>query len=323
VGDRATELGKVAKRVPIAHFVANLLLMSPPLFSPGLATDPAYVNLRTGETEWLVAARARVESMWAQFYTFADPNFLTEIRRDFQARFWEMYLTCTLLEHAKSRGYQVSCPKPGPDILLEFQASRIWIEALTATNGTPGLPDTLGPKGDSTNPEERIVLRYTNAIQEKYRKYLRYLRDGRVGKNDAYVVAINAANLLYKWIHAQDDAPPFVKAVYPLGYYQLLLDRVSGDIVGHQNETRSEITKASGKTVPVHAFMDRRWRGISGILCSFASPTYTGHLGLDFELAYNPMGRTPLPPDLITAKRVWTADLNDAGGNLVGRTLIP
>jgi hypothetical protein len=315
-----TPTGQVA---PTERFIANLLLMPPPLFSPAPATDPAYLNLRAGETEWLVAAKTRVEALWERFYTFADPNFLTEIRRDFQARFWEMYLTCTLLEHAKIRGYQVSCPKPGPDILLELQASRIWIEAVTATNGTPGLPDTVGPKGDSTNPEEKIVLRYTNAIQEKYRKYLRYLRDGRLGKNDAYVIAINAADLLYKWAHAVDDAPPFVKAVYPLGYYQLLLDRVSGDIVGHQNEARPEITKASWRKVPVHAFMDRRWRGISAVLCSFANAAYTGPLGLDFELAYNPMGRSPLPPDLITAKRAWTADLNETGGNLMVRTLVP
>jgi hypothetical protein len=93
--------------------------------------------------------------------------------------------------------------------------------------------------------------------------------------------------------------------------------------VGHQNETRSGITKASGKTVPVYAFMDRRWRGISAVLCSFANPTYTGALGLDFELAYNPMGRSPLPPNLITARRVWTAELNETSGNLMGRTLAP
>jgi hypothetical protein len=295
------------------------------LFSLGPATDPAYLNLRAGETEWLVAARTRVEALWAEFYTFADPNFLTEIRRNFQARFWEMYLTCTMLQHAESRGYRVSCPKHGPDILLELQTSRIWVEAVAATNGTPGLPDTLqpNPKGDTTIPEEKIVLRYTNAIQEKYRKYQRYLRDGRVGKNDAYVIAINAANLLHRWTQAEDDVPRFVKAVYPLGQYQLLLDRITGDIVGRQNERRFEITKASGKKVAVHAFMDRRSRGISGVLCSFADACYSGPLGLDFELAYNPMGRSQLPPDVITARRIWTANLTEAGGNLVGSTLIP
>ncbi len=296
--------------------------MPPPLFSPGPAADPAYLNLRAGEAEWLVAARTRVEALWERFYVFADTNFLTEIRTDFQARFWEMYLTCTLLEH-QGRGYRVSCPKPGPDILLELQASRVWIEAVTATNGTPGLPDTLrpNPQGTTIIPEEKIVLRYTNAIQEKYGKYLEYIRRGRVGTNDAYVIAINASNLLFKWTQVDDDAPRFVKAVYPLGHYQLLLDKITGNIVGRQNEMRFEITKASGKNVPVYAFMDRRWHGISAVLCSFANPTYTGPLGLDFELAYNPVASSPLPAELITAKRVWTAELNEDGGNLTGRTL--
>jgi hypothetical protein len=306
----------------MGNFVATLLLMPPPLFSPGPATDQAFLNLRAGEQEWLLEARTRVEALWEQFYSFADPNFLTEIRRDFQARFWEMYLTCTMLQH-QDRGYQVSCPKPGPDILLEFQGSRIWIEAVTATDGTPGLPDSLGPKVDSTNPEQKIILRYTNAIREKYRKYMGYLRNGLIRKNDAYVIAINAANLRFKGIHAADDAPPFVKALYPLGFFQLLLDRVSGDIVGHGNETRFEIAKASGNKVGVYAFLDRQSRGISAVLCSFASPTYTGPLGLDFELAYNPMARSPLPENLITARRIWTAELNEAGGNLMASTLVP
>jgi hypothetical protein len=204
--------------------------------------------------------------------------------------------------------------------LLAF-GSRPW-RRLTALLVFPTRCNPI-PKALTTIPEEKIVLRYTNAIQEKYRKYLRYLRDGRVGKNDAFVIAINAANLLHRWTQAEDDAPRFLKAVYPLGRYQLILDRLSGNIVGHQNETRFEITKASGKKVEVLAFLDRRWRGISGILCSFAHACYSGPLGLDFELAYNPLGRAPLPPDLITAKRIWTADLNEAGGNLVGRTLIP
>lgn len=300
--------------------------MLPPLFSPGPATDPAYLNLRAGGQDHLVAARSFIESMWAQFHGFADANFLTEVRRDFHARFWEMYLTCTMLQSANRLGYRVSCPKPGPDILLEFESGRVWVEAVTATNGAPGLPDTLvqpNPDGSTTIPEEKIVLRYTNAIQEKYRKYLRYLRYGRVRKGDAYIVAINAALLSYRGIHAEDDAPPFLKALYPLGRFQVLISRDSGEIVGHQNEARFEITKASGKKVGVQTFLGRPCRGISAVLCSFANAVYDGaSLGSDFELAYNPMGRSPLHPRIIPASRTWTTELTETGDQLVGKALI-
>jgi hypothetical protein len=64
------------------------------LFSAGDAGDRAYVNLRDMRNEWTEPARAFAEGPWDRFCGFADPHFLTEVRRDFHARFWEMYLTC-------------------------------------------------------------------------------------------------------------------------------------------------------------------------------------------------------------------------------------
>jgi hypothetical protein len=151
------------------------------LFSPGDAGDRAYVNLRDMQEEWIVAARAFVESLWDRFRGFADPHFRTEVRRDFHARFWEMYLTCALQERAAQRGAVLSYPKPGPDILVEHEGNRVWVEAVLATNGTTGHPDTVvesNPDGSGKIPEEKLVLRYTNAIAEKYRKYCGDLRDG-------------------------------------------------------------------------------------------------------------------------------------------------
>jgi len=273
-----------------------------------------------------VAAREFTEGLWRRFHGLADPNFLLEIRRDFHARFWEMYLTCALLDHAHPNGYQVSCPKPGPDILLEFQGNRIWVEAVTATNGVPGLPDTVvepNPDGGRI-PEEKLVLRYTNALREKDGKYLKYLRKGTVRKDDSFVIAINAHALAYRWTQAANDAPRFLKSLYPLGHYQVLINRQSGDIVGHQNEPRFQIVKANGAEVPVQAFLQRRSRAISAVLCSFANAASHGvPLGRDFELAYNPVARCPIATASIPSKRSWAAELTDTGGQLVGTTHIP
>ena len=84
-------------------------------------------------------ARAQPPSQRTEWYL---AYFLTEIRRDFHARFWEMYLTCTFLQDALRLGYRVSCPKPGPDVLIEYQGRRIWIEATVATDGDPTSPDS-------------------------------------------------------------------------------------------------------------------------------------------------------------------------------------
>jgi hypothetical protein len=296
------------------------------IFSPGDARDPAYVTLRSMQDEHITAAKAFVESLWDRFCGFADPNFLTEIRRDFHARFWEMYLTCALQDYAIRRGIAISCPKPGPDVLLEHEGNRVWVEAVIATNGEPGRPDTVvEPNTDSSSriPEEKIVLRYTNALSEKYRKYYGYLRQGIVRKSDAFVVAISGATLSYKWTRAANDAPRFLKALYPLGAYQIVLDRRSGEIIGHQNEPRFHVVKASGANVAVMPFLERRSRGITAVLSSFADPMYHGAtLGSDFELAHNPMGRTPISDLVLPARRAWRTVLNENGGELTGHTLV-
>jgi hypothetical protein len=113
------------------------------LFGPGDASDPAFFNLRQPIHEAAAKAKSFAERLWKDYRPYADPHFLTEIRRDFCARFWEMYLCCALLEQSTLRGYTLTCPKPGPDILLESNSGRIWIEAVTPTNGEPGKADSL------------------------------------------------------------------------------------------------------------------------------------------------------------------------------------
>jgi hypothetical protein len=290
------------------------------LFGAGSASDPVFSHLlNPGHKEELVAKRF-VERLWAVYEKYADPHFLTEIRRDFSARFWEMYLTCALLEKASEHGFSVSCPKPGPDILLELNGDRIWIEAVAATNGQQGKPDSLvEPNSDGSYriPEEKIVLRYTTAIREKYQKYLCYLRKGIIHKNDAYVVAVNKSGLAYRWASAAIDLPRFLKAVYPIGELEVLIDKKEREIVGSQNRPRFFIPKANQSQVSVRAFVDRRWRGISAILCSDADVGWSSSpLGSDLELAHNPLCRRPIVRGLIPAAREWWSELNGTVGEL-------
>jgi hypothetical protein len=80
-----------------------------------------------------------------------------------------MYLTCALQEYANQQGAVLSCGKPGPDILIERHGNRACVEAVVATNGVPGLPDLVAepnPDGSGKIPEEKLVLRYADAISE-------------------------------------------------------------------------------------------------------------------------------------------------------------
>ena len=187
----------------------------PPLFSAGDAEAVAYRNLRDGVSEDARVCKQFSELLWDQYEPYADSHFLTEIRRDFCARFWEMYLTCTLLEHLPKQGFRVSCPKPGPDVLVESEGQRIWIEAVTATDGDPAKPDSAVQSDSGAVPDKKIILRYTNAVAEKHLKYRGYLTRKIVRENDAYVIAVNGYPLTYRRRDA--EIPRILKAVFPIG----------------------------------------------------------------------------------------------------------
>ncbi len=307
------------------------------LFGIGTASDPVFEKLRQGSAP---NPRAFAERLWDIYQPNADSHFLSEIRREFSARFWEMYLYCALLERSTDLGYVVSCQKPGPDVLLESNYGRVWIEAVTPTNGEPGRDHSLaeplfpsivvgGENGkpicptsskfaeDGRIPEEMIVLRYTSAIRDKYVKYLGYLKNGIIDKNDAYVIAINKSRLAYQSAEAANDLPRFLKAVFPVGDLEVLLDKETRNIVGHRNRPRFSIPKGVNSSVSVQLFVSGRKRGISAILCSAANPSqYASPLGSDFDVAHNLLCRQPIFRGLVPAAREWWAELNGEEGEL-------
>jgi hypothetical protein len=138
----------------------------------------------------------------------------TVFRDDFDARYWEMYLVVSLI----LSGFSVTCPKPGPDVGILFRGQRIWFEATTLTPGDPKNPDFI-PKTEPGKvfevPNERMLLRYTNAVSEKHlRQRQRWLEQRIVLDRDAFVVAINPRPLPFE--HADTDPPRILQAAYTL-----------------------------------------------------------------------------------------------------------
>jgi hypothetical protein len=291
-----------------------------PLFTPGAAEDRAYCNQRsrTSSPEAQVG-RAFAEQLWARYFPYADENFLIEIRRDFHARFWEMYLTCALLLSGPQRGYSVSCPKPGPDILLVHGGHRIWIEAVAATDGDPGKADSViePNKGHPYRvPDEKIILRYTNAIAEKHRKYLEYRKKNIVAEDDSYVVAVNGYPLSYRW--ADGEMPRVLKSVFPIGALQFLIDKDTSKITGARHQFRPMIFKSTGSGVSTEFFVNEQYSGISAILHSYANACMTSpSLGIDFLVAHNPLASRPVPHGLIVAGRECRVEPADGRHDLI------
>jgi hypothetical protein len=285
------------------------------LFPLGDASDAAdyrYRYLRSDDSPDACAGRLFAERLWSQYSPYADKHFLVEIMRDFHARFWEMYLTCALLENAPAHGFSIDCPKPtGPDIVLSLNGRRVWIEAVTVTNGDPEKPDSViepNPDPKSTFPEQKIILRYTNAITEKHNKYLKYCENGVVADDDAYIVAVNGFPLSYQWADA--EMPRVLKAVFPIGALQFLLDKETSKITSTRHEFRPSIPKSTGKEVSTEIFANEHYRGISAIVHSYANACMGLPMGSDFLVIHNPYAAQPVARGLIVADReYWVEEL--------------
>ncbi|WP_067564239.1 hypothetical protein [Halofilum ochraceum] len=269
------------------------------VFREGVAaTDPAYINLRDSDSDPARAARELTESLWLRYSPYADDHFLDCIPHEFDERFWEMYLTCSLLE----LGFDVHCPKPGPDILIEADGGRVWIEAVTPTSGALGHPDAIpepqfGKAGRV--PEEQILLRMRSAIQGKYEtKYREYRDKGVIGPDDSYVVAVNGCQLHHA---IADDYPPWIaKAVFPIGGLQVALDRESLEVAETSYQYRGVVEKCSGSSVSTDIFLDQDYRDLSGVLYSKVDAgNPTARMGDDFILVHNPLANMPLDAGLL------------------------
>lgn len=287
--------------------MANRVLK--PLFLDGDAPDPAYCNVRDAKEGPLVKARYHCEYLWIFFQRHADREFQDELRKCFDQRYWEMYLTVSLI----LAGYDVTCPKPGPDVGIVHRGQRIWFEATSPDRGKDGSPDQV-PKMKSVElgedpivqnaPEEKIVLRYLNSISTKFNEqYANWLKKGTVSDKDAFVIAINPREIDFD--HFDGSPPRILQAAYTVGAPYAQFNIREGSITRVGYEFRSHITKEPKKDakegtdaakVDTGVFQQDEYAALSGLLCSRVdAANHPGEMDNDFQLAPNPHAKVPLP----------------------------
>jgi hypothetical protein len=266
----------------------------PPLFSAGDAEDISYRNLRDSPNKRVAEIRAQCEQLWIEYKPFADDHFLIELRREFHSRFWEMYLAVTFIR----LGYSICCPKPGPDVGIVVDGKRIWFEAVAPKSGDPDSPDSVPDlEFGKMNwvPNEKILLRYLNAIQKKLtEQYPRWRRANVVSEDDAFVVAINPRDIPHDtW----DTIPPrIVQAAFPIGAPYVSLEGRTGAKLSEGHQRRFSITKLRGAKVSTGAFVHESGMALSGLLCSRVdAANQPGEMGANFQLVPNPLASVPLP----------------------------
>jgi len=276
------------------------------------AKDSRYNAIRDNQTPDEERTRAFMEGLWHKYKPYADKNFKQQIQADFDSRFWEMYLTCTLLDNS----IPILKVNPGPDILVQHATGRIWIEAIAPTSGSEETLDhipTMRPSVDAiVVPEDQIVLRYRGAIEDKYKRYQEYREDGIIAAADTYVIAVSSCKI--KLAIMETETPRIVKAVLPI-------ERVWVEsILGWYEDScrRGEIKRASGAPVRTDVFLNPEYKNISAVLYSHTDASNRPlTMGNDFILIHNPLATNRLPEGFLKVGREYVYNRERASFKLI------
>ena len=239
--------------------------------------------------------------LWETYSPYADRDFPQQLAQDFHARFWEMYLTCTLVHNSFNVVPKQTSAK-GPDILIDDLSRRIYIEAVAPSVGADDNVDRVPPSQFNTFKAERlpdieITLRYSGAIADKYRQYKKYLEYGILSPSDSYVIALNSCKIGIRAKLEATGFPRIVKAVLPVGNIEVPINRISGAELPWHHQYRPNIPRSSGSDVPTDLFLRDDYAGISGVLYSHSDvANRPNQAGDEFIFIHNPKSQQNAVP---------------------------
>ena len=261
-------------------------------FIRGNGSDLGYLNVR--DSAHHQDTRQFIDSLWERYKPLADTHFRTDAKNHFLERFWEMYVAVTLME----RGLKLfRVGGEGPEFYFEISQRRVFVEAVAPGAGT-GPDQVPGPQYGvviTKTPTEKIMLRFTNALVEKRKKYLKALRKNILSPDDSYLLAINSRGIHHG--AGGNTMPYFVQAFLPFGLLAVALDPKTGSILDSFHQYRDTVPKESGENISTKAFLDPEFQFVSAVLHSRVDcVNCPNELGADFCILHNPSAAHGIDP---------------------------
>jgi len=147
----------------------------PPLFErpPQGADHELYAAYRShGNKTGARRALSRIWTSLGHLVPEAPEQFVSEFRRDFPARAWELFV----LGYLKRAGAVLHrSPSTGPDFCATLDGvGRFWVECVVPRHGegADAVPRRApGQRSGSLPPTSLVALRYANAITGKIRNH--------------------------------------------------------------------------------------------------------------------------------------------------------
>jgi hypothetical protein len=244
--------------------------------------SPIYLHIRqcfpgSGNAETLCQNLTRACESFVRS-GLADPKFVTELTSGSKTKLWSCVSEALIAERLQYASLQVRpTGGEGPDFLVMDEGRKVWVEVICPEPvGVPAdwLTCEAGTSGGF--PHNEILLRWTAAFKEKAEKLIGsadgmspgYLAKGLVDVGDSYVIAINGCQLRsgpFPALFGISQFPFAAEAVFPIGPYQLQIDRDTLEIVDRGHQIRFHINKHNGALVRATAFIDPRFKEISAV----------------------------------------------------------
>ena len=250
----------------------------------------------------------------------ADPKFITELTCGSDSKFWSCVSEALVADRLSDKAFPArSKLGHGPDLLVLNGSRKVWIEVICPEPA--GVPDSWTSIRTGTVgavPHQEILLRWTSAIKEKAEKLLGsadgtvpgYLARGSVGVDDVFVIAVNGCRMRHGPFSALIGISQFpygAEAVFPIGPYQLDIDRVTLKVVKRGHKVRFHIEKPSGASVPVSRFLDPSFAAVSAIWALDLDGSSIVGNREPTAVVHNPFAINPLPVGFLKADDEYVA----------------
>jgi type I restriction enzyme S subunit len=250
----------------------------------------------------------------------ADPKFTDELVSGSDSKFWSCVSEALLAERLKDKTFPSRARSGyGPDLLVLCGNRKVWIESICPE--PIGLPDVwLNIQANTVGdfPHQAILLRWTAALKEKAEKLLGspdgqisgYLAKGVVRPDEAYVVAVNGCRLRHGPFSALlgiSQFPFAAEAVFPIGPYQLQINRETLEVVERGYQVRFHVENRNKALVPTSMFIDPHFAGISAIWANeFDGSSVIGNQERSV-VVHNPLANNSVPVGFLNADHEYTA----------------
>jgi hypothetical protein len=240
--------------------------------------------------------------LWQIYQPLADKHFLSDCKKHFHQRMWEMYLGISLIKN----GLDISSSKSGPDFIVNRgRGNEIFIEATACTRGITkdAVPEEYFAKRlkeikVKDVPYDKMLIRITNSLDYKYKKYNDFIKE----EEKSYIIAVNRHDLGYM----DANIPLIFKCLFGLGFQ--LYKMINGELFNAGWKRKKALIKESGAGIPISFFEEEEHNIVSAIIysdISILNPPKA--IGSDCILVHNHMAKYPVDQKIFSFFRQYIA----------------